>query len=257
MKSRSRTPREPFRKPFRYGATSRRILMALCGAACLTAVARAASIEIPAARDNSIFEEGDLANGAGDALFAGQTGSGFARRALIFFDVSGRLPAGARIDSVAITLQVTNAPDLMPRRFALHRLGAAWGESGSIATGGTGAAADMGDATWRDALYPGQRWSSPGGDFDPIASSMRTVEGLGSYTWRGVGLMADVSRWLADPGANHGWILCGEETGARTARRFASREAGESFSHPTMTIHYTPAAVTRTQSWGSVKADYR
>jgi hypothetical protein len=255
-------PRKPLRldarrQSVRYGKTSRRLLTALCGVAWLTVPAGAAVIELSAARDNSIFEDGDLANGAGDALFVGQTGSGSTRRALVFFDVAGCLPPGARVDSVTITFRVTNAPDLIPRRFALHKVLSDWGESGSLATGGAGAAADMGDATWRDAFYPARRWSSPGGDFDPIASSARTVEGLGSYTWRGTGLTADLAGWLAEPGSNHGWLLLGEELGSHTARRFASREAGEAVARPTMTIHYTPAAVTRTQSWGSVKAAYR
>jgi hypothetical protein len=218
---------------------------------------RADVLERTASRDNSLFAEEDLSSGAGPSLFAGNTGAGMARRALIFYDVAGLLPAGAKIDSVTVTLQVTNAPNDLPRRFTLHRLLCDWGEAPSVSTGGSGAAAEIGDATWFDAFFPGQRWSSPGGDFEPVASSTQTVNGLGSYTWRGAGLSNDVRAWMAQPGSNYGWLLQGEEVGLNTARRFSSREAGEAIVRPTISIHYTPAVVARSNSWGGVKARYR
>jgi len=223
----------------------------------LSTPASAAVLELTADRDNTLFADDDLSNGAGPALFAGNTGSGATRRALLFFDLAGRLPPGARVDSVSVTLQVTNAPDDFARPFTLHRVRGDWGEAGSIATGGAGAAAQVGDATWRAAFYPARPWAAAGGDFEPMASSSRSVEGLGSYTWRGAGLTADVRGWLIHPDSNDGWLLRGEESSAQTARRFASREVGEAYARPTITIHYTPAAITRSQSWGGIKAAYR
>ena len=234
-----------------------RLLLALGLVAWNTATAGAV-IELTAARDNSMFADSDHnSSGAGPALFAGNTGSGSARRVLILFDVAGHLPSAAHVDSVTVTLQVSNAPNAISRRFSLHRVLRDWGEGASIATGGTGASAEIGDATWLDAYFPGQRWSSPGGDFEPTASSTQMVEDVGSYTWRGAGLTADVRAWLAQSSSNYGWLLEGEETGFNTARRFSSREAGETLARPTLTIYFTPAAVARSNSWGSVKARYR
>src|SRR5437867_6191076 len=107
-------------------------------------------LELRSERDNTIFADGDLSNGAGPSIFSGNTGNGSTRRALIYFEVVGRLPVGAHIDSVLLTLQVTNTPNDVPRRFALYRMRRDWGEAASIATGGGGASADIGDATWQD-----------------------------------------------------------------------------------------------------------
>lgn len=233
-----------------------RFLLASIFAVASAGTAGADVLELTASRDNTMFEEADLSNGAGPDLFAGSTGTGSRRRALILFDLEGRLPLAARVDSVTVTLQVSRAPNDIPRRIGLHRVLRDWGEGASIATGGAGSTAEVGDATWRDAIYPGRRWLMPGGDFEPVASSARAVEGIGSYTWRGVGLTTDVRAWLAQPGSNAGWLLEGE-TGANTARRFASRETNEFFARPTITIHYTPASVARSNSWGSLKARYR
>ena len=232
------------------------LLLTLLGIA-FAASAGAAVVELTADRDNSLFEAEDFSNGADPALFAGNTGSGAKRRALLHFDVSGRIPPGARVDSVTLTLQVTNSPNDFSQPFSLHRVRGDWGEGSSITSGGSGAPAQLGDATWRDAFYPGRRWSSPGGDFDLAPSATRMVEGLGSYTWHGLGLTRDVREWLSQPDSNEGWLLHGEETVLQTARRFGSRESGEAYSRPTITIYYTPAAITRSHSWGSLKAAYR
>jgi hypothetical protein len=161
------------------------------------------------------------------------------------------------VDSVALTLEVNNAPNAIPRGFTFHRALRDWGEAGSSASGGTGAVADLGDATWRDAFFPTASWSSPGGDFEPTPSAMVWVAGLGTYTWRGSGLVNDVRAWLLRPTTNFGWLLQGDESALNTARRFASREAGDALTRPLLTIYYTPAAVARSNSWGSVKARYR
>ncbi|MHC4429144.1 MAG: hypothetical protein ACYS0D_11180, partial [Planctomycetota bacterium] len=69
-------------------------LNATCWALTLAVVAVSPSfadvVEIGPSKDSSMFSEsGDLSNGAGEYLFAGNTAFGFARRALIAFDVAG------------------------------------------------------------------------------------------------------------------------------------------------------------------------
>ena len=237
-----------------------RLLVLTCVIALMGAEAPSASVlAITPTRDNTLFQDvgGDLSNGAGPALFAGNTGQGLARRALLFFDVARQVPAGARIDSVVLTFQVSNAPNDIPRQITLHRVLADWGEGASVATGGTGAAATEGDATWTHAFYPARRWSTTGGEFDPGVSASLLVAGVGKYSCSGARLTMDVQSWLAQPGTNHGWLVLGEETGVNTARRFDSREAATPTSRPTLTVYYNGTFAARSDSWGSLKVRYR
>jgi hypothetical protein len=210
-------------------------------------------------RDNSLFQDadGDTSNGIGPALFAGNNGQNLTRRALLQFDVAGRVPASSTIDSVVLTLQVSNAPNAIPRQFTLHRVLSDWGEGTSYATGGAGASATPGDATWLYAFFPGSAWSVPGGDFAAAASASRLVTGVGIYTWTSAGMTADARSWLTQPGANFGWLIQGDEEQPGTARRFDSRESDTPGSRPTLTIYYSGATASLSQSWGSLKARYR
>jgi hypothetical protein len=231
-------------------------LVLLLGSAAATV---AASITLIPSHDNTLLESaaGDLSNGSGPALFAGNNGQGLARRALLFFDLASRVPARSVIDSVVLMLQVSNAPNGIEQQFTLHRALADWGEGASAATGGVGAAAAEADATWLHTFYPARKWATPGGEFDPAMSASLPVADVGSYSWRGIGLTTDVRSWLAQPGTNHGWLVRGDETGPNTARRFDSREAADPATRPTLTIYYTERFAARSITWGSVKLRYR
>jgi hypothetical protein len=231
----------------------------LCLSAWMCSTVRAEVVTLSPARDNTLFADanGDTSNGAGPALFAGNNGQGLTRRALLRFDLAAALPPGAAIDSVALALTVSNAPNSIPRTFTLHRVLRDWGEGSSYATGGAGAPAADGDATWQYAFYPTQPWFTSGGDIDDVASGARTLTGQGSYAWRGVDLTADVQSWLSKPATNHGWLLRGEESGLNTARRFESREASEPADRPALTIYYTGVSKLRPIAWGTIKARYR
>jgi hypothetical protein len=218
-----------------------------------------AVVRVHPTRDNTLIESagGDLSNGGGPAIFAGNNGQGVARRALLFFDVASLVPTGAVIDSALLTLHVSNAPDDFERQFTVHRVLAAWGEATSFATGGGGATAAEGDATWIHTFSPVRRWTSPGGDFVGETSASLAVAGLGTYTWRGEGLTTDVRSWLVRPATNHGWLVRGEEIGVNTARRFDSREAAEPAAIPTLTIYCTEKVPARSLTWGDIKTRYR
>ncbi|MGH7723852.1 MAG: DNRLRE domain-containing protein [Candidatus Eiseniibacteriota bacterium] len=237
--------------------------LALCvvfyASAVLTAAADVAII--PCVRDNTLFEdsEGDTSSGAGPALFAGRNNQGRTRRALVAFDLVGAVPAEARIDSVVLTLCVSNAPDSTARGFSLHRALRDWGEGRSSSSGGAGAPATEGDATWLHAFYPLMLWAERGGDFDPAPGATQMCGAIGTCAWSGPGLAADVAVWVSNPADNHGWLLRGDEGGSQTVRRFDSREASMSVNRPTLTIHYShldPVASSR-QTWGGLKAFYR
>lgn len=222
-------------------------------------VSPAATVTLVPARDNTLFESnaGELGSGSGPALFVGNTGQGLRRRAVLFFDVASHVPPGARVDSVVLTLQVSNAPNATLRQTTLHRVFAEWGEGASEASGGGGVDAAVGDATWIHAFYPDRSWSTPGGEFEPAPSAALLVGPEGAHRWSGPGPVADVQSWLTQPGTNHGWLMRGEETTPNTARRFESREAADPTARPSLTIHYSRTSTARSVTWGSLKVRYR
>jgi hypothetical protein len=216
----------------------------------LAALAVAAPVQAPAygqvalepQRDNPIWEDatGSLSSGAGDFVVAGRNGQGLARRALLSFDVAGALPAGAQVVSAALTLTVRQTSS-GPRTIGLHRALADWGEGSSVATGGSGAAATAGDATWLHTFYPSAFWAAPGGDFAAGASASTVVDQFGPYTWTSPGLAADVQAMLDAPGSNFGWLLLGDESGPQTTKLFGSRELAVVSERPLLVIDWVPA----------------
>jgi hypothetical protein len=237
-----------------------RLLVAIvCLSAWLSTATRAEVVTLSPIRDNTLYEDagGEVSNGSGPALFAGRNGQGLTRRALLMFDVAGALPPSAAIDSVVLALKVSNAPNALPREFTLHRVLRDWGEGSSYALGGTGALATDQDATWLEAFHSGEPWSTPGGDFEAAPSATLTLTDLGTYVWRGAGLLADIQAWQSQPVTNHGWLVRGEESGLNTARRFDSRESAEPASGPALTIYYTTLARLHPVAWGTIKARYR
>ena len=93
------------------------------------------SVTLEPSEDNTIYDLGDgtRSNGAGEHIFAGNNRIGSSRRILIAFDVSGNIPAGATINSVSLTLNVSNTM-AGPETVELHRVFADWGEGGSDGT---------------------------------------------------------------------------------------------------------------------------
>jgi hypothetical protein len=219
---------------------------ALAVAGALTASASADTVSLAPSRDNTMFQDttGSLSDGVGPVLFAGNNGQGFARRALLRFDVAGAVPPGAHVGAATLTLNVSNAPNATAHPFALHRAARDWGEGRSNTTGGSGAPADTNDATWKHAFWPDVAWSVLGGDFSPEPSATTMVGDLGVYAWSSATMAADVQAWLDDPVSAHGWVLVGDETVPTTARRFDSRENTVAPNRPRLTIDYTfPAEV--------------
>ena len=64
-------------------------------------------------------------------------------------------------------------------------------------------------------------------------------------------MVADVQAWLDAPGANHGWLLKGNET-SRSSHRFDSRTSATAAHRPTLTIDYSAAAAVPTISISDV-----
>jgi hypothetical protein len=224
------------------------LLHAACTAALLLAwvldagPAGAEVAVMQASSDATLIEraDGEIANGAGPALFVGRNSGSTdsVRRALLAFDVAAAVPAGAWVTHVALELELTRSNNAVIG-VGLHRVLAPWSEGPAASSGGGGALAEPGDVTWIHRSYDSEYWGEPGGDFEPISSADALVGGAGIYVWSSTpDLVADVRDWLDDPESNHGWVLVGGEGAPQTAKRFASREAAIESARPRLIVEY-------------------
>lgn len=199
-------------------------------------------ITVYANRDVTLIEHphGEWANGSGSALFVGRTGqsSNAIRRAMLYFDVAGALPEGAQIVTASLTLYLT-ASNSQPAKISVHRVLQEWREGPSKSSGGSGAAAQNGDATWLHTNYDVAYWNREGGHFVTQASTSLEVTGSATYVWPVTSkLLADVRAWQYAPHINFGWMLVGDEGMPQSAKRFSSRETAQEMNPPKLSIEY-------------------
>ena len=206
------------------------------------------SSTLTSSKDNPLYERatGNISNGAGDYLFAGQTNQSSIRRGVLAFDLTDKLPAGATIVSATLQLHLSKT-SAGSTTVSVHRVLANWGEGNSNANSneGSGASATTGDATWLHTSFNTTLWQAPGGDFTPTASATAAVAGVAAYQWRSPALLADLQGWQANPATNFGWLIMGDESTSSTAKRFDSRENPTAANRPQLTIIYT---VTETET---------
>jgi len=261
MRASVQAPREPRMFPCTGRARTTQLVcvaaMILCAAA---GFAVADQIVLRPTRDNTLFEDenGSLSNGSGPGLFVGNNAAANTRRAVLRFDVASHLPDRARIERVQLRFRVSSTPNLTSRTVTLHRVLRDWGEATSATSGGRGAPAATGDATWLHRFYPDSLWTAPGGDFDTRASFTGTLGDTGFYQWAGGQMVADVAFWLQHPEADFGWLLQGEETEPSTVRRIDSREVEAESDRPELLIEFTPVGTgVESGTWGPFKNRYR
>jgi len=208
-------------------------------------------LDLDAIMDNTIYEEGELSNGAGDYFFTGTTKLGENRRALVKFDLASDVPEGITIDSAALILTPSKVKTF-GTEVTVYKVLAEWGEGTSNAVGeeGQGATATQNDATWTKAKTGGDNWIHPGGDYEIESSAVATVISGTASVFMSSGMLADVESWLASPTENHGWIIIGDESASSTAIRFVSRENAEFASWPVLRLYYqgTTSAPSLTDS---------
>jgi hypothetical protein len=189
----------------------------------------------------------EAANGTGPWNFAGNTTRFGERRALMQFDIASSVPANATITSASLTIHIDRGID-DANLFRLHRVTSSWNEGPALPDepGGEGIQPQDGDVTWSFRSYsdtPALRvaWLSQGGDFAPVASSQTTLSRSGAFTFASTPqLIADVTSWLQTPATNHGWIILTDDSMlSGTAKRFASREAPDITTRPTLTLTYS------------------
>jgi cysteine-rich repeat protein len=225
---------------------NRSSLAAVCvGLLALARSALADQVTVVADRDTTLFEEGDLSNGAGQHIFTGRTDQPKIRRALLRFDIATALPPGSTVSAAALRLFCSRTK-IKDENVALHRLLADWGEAGSDAPQeeGQGAPALIGDATWKHRFFDTIVWAQLGGDHAVGPSASTIVGGQNQfYTWSSPGMVSDVQSWLDAPAANFGWIVIGDEVGQKVTKRFDSRESPDLARRPALTIVYSPPSV--------------
>jgi len=198
-------------------------------------------VTLPAKKDNTIYESstGSLSNGAGDYFFAGSSGTGGKKRALIMFDIAGSgIPAGSTVTGAKLTLYMSRTT-VGPQPVELHRLLKDWGEGTSHAAGeeGSGGPATTGDATWLHTFYNTSFWTNPAGDSEPSASASEDVNAVGFYPWTSEQTANDVQSWLDKPSDNFGWLLLGNEA-VSSAKRFDSRTNPTIANRPALIVQY-------------------
>ncbi len=204
--------------------------------------AQTQELNLEATMDNSMYEEGELSNGAGDYIFAGVTKNNAKRRALVNFDLSSALPHGITIDSAILILRPSKVKT-SGTSANIHKVKTGWGEGTSDANAqeGKGVTATQNDATWTHAKTGGESWSTPGGDYEPVSSASTEVKLGSNSVFASTGVTADVNGWLANPDGNFGWIVIGDESTSSTSLRFYSKENSEIDFRPTLKLYYQGA----------------
>ncbi|MBM4108311.1 MAG: DNRLRE domain-containing protein [Phycisphaerae bacterium] len=136
--------------------------LVLVGTLAGSAPAQQQMIDLPAAADNTLYYEptGSISNGRGTHMFSGKTDNGFARRAVVRFDLS-IIPQGSTINAVTLTLNQSRTR-AGTQTMTLHRVNASWGEGVSVAGGGEGGGApsELNDPP-NSTTPPGSTASSP------------------------------------------------------------------------------------------------
>ena len=200
----------------------------------LNAMAAIATIDAVNIQDNTVAEGDfpDNSSGTCDSIFAGNTDNGFARRALLRFDVGAQIPPGSTINSVTLTLTITRGGNNADSIMELHPIDAAWveGTEGCGTRGGGQGEPSTGGVTWN---------TQPGFG---ASSGSAPVSGSNPVVWTSnTAMVADVQGWIDNPGSNNGWMVIGDEVNPTTARRFDSSEGG---SVPQLVVDFTPTGDT-------------
>ena len=186
------------------------------------------TIELTPLKYNTIYQETNISNGAGDYLFAGKTASNNSRRALISFDLLS-IPSDANITGVTLTLNM-NTTIAGATNVNLYDLSQTWGQGTSDASGqeGGGAPSMLNDASWNCSFNNGSGscntpWTNPGGDFNSSSIASTVVHSIAVYNWSSANMIASVQNWVDNPSQNFGWIILGEESSATTSKRFDAK----------------------------------
>ncbi len=228
---------------WKYGAAVAFLVLVAAGSSAV-----ADTVQLNPCKDNTLYEDpfGRLSNGQGQHFFVGRTreGIGLIRRGLIAFDIADNIPTGSTIESVVLTLHLSQAIGF-ETEIDLHGALQDWGEGASRALGqeGGGAPSEPGDATWLHTFFDSQFWTTQGGDFACAVSGSAVVSMFGFYAFDSMfnpGLVDDVQQWLDQPDTNFGWgLLVSDESIRASAKRFDTRENSNPDFRPVLAVTFT------------------
>ena len=201
------------------------------------------TVTLGASSDATVYQytTTPVANGAGRYLHTGNNNSNQIRRGMIRFDTSA-IPAGVEVLGVQALLYC-NSSSGTPVNVSLARLLSSWTEGPAVGQGGqeaSGSTASAGDVTWVHRSFPAPLWAVPGGDFAAESGSLLVTSAGAFFTFSSVGMVADVQHWVDSPGANHGWIIRGDEASISNGKRFSSRQDSTVANRPQLVVTYRP-----------------
>ncbi|UKN01771.1 T9SS type A sorting domain-containing protein [Paracrocinitomix mangrovi] len=223
----------------------KKVILSALSAILLSTGFSQVTVTINPDKDNTIFEENTSNSDGVGSLRSGLTCTGNIRRALVHFDIASNIPSGATITNVTLDLVQTQVSgSATSADYSLHVLTEDWGEGTSLATGGSGATATAGDATWLENFFGTSNWTTAGGSFNASPSATTTVATtLQTYNWSSAQMATDVQSWLTTPANNFGWALIGPEGTTCSSRKFDSKDVGTA---PVLHVTYTCTGGTMT-----------
>lgn len=208
---------------------------AWCGgvaAAWLPLAVFANNLTVGTVQDSMVTEQfPGTPQGTNIVMIAGTNGQDEDSRSLLAFNLAA-IPSNAVVTSAALTVKVVKLAPGFPSsgKMDLHRLLVPWGDAA---------------ATWTNRLA-GVHWSTNGAaapvDFTNAVTQQITVSSQTAYTFvSNSNMVADVQRWVSNPGTNFGWILISELQGTLFSEcKFGTRE--DPANAPSLTVQYTVPA---------------
>jgi hypothetical protein len=147
-------------------------------------------------------------------------------RSLIQFDLSG-IPVGATVSSASVGLYLSRSGGSQTDVVEAHRLTRNWVE-------GTGASKS--GVTWNS--YDGlNRWSTPGGDFDPAVAGSFVASGTG---WKTLSLTSLAQAWVNGSAPNYGVVLLSPPAAGNNQKEYPSSDNGNASLRPKLDVCYRP-----------------
>ncbi len=153
---------------------------------------------------------------------------------LIFFDLTGQIPAGQDILSAVLTLEKEAGSTSNLTVTAYRVTAGAWSE-------GDGNDSTAGHADWNHRIHSSTTW--PGGDFSSAAytttdSASTVVSADGTYNWTVTDI---VEPWYLGTNPNYGFALVGSSGHDKTIKFWSSEQTTSSLPsslRPKLTITY-------------------
>jgi hypothetical protein len=161
-----------------------------------------------------------------------------ASRALMRWNLTGVVPAGATITSAQLQMYSNARSNALAQTITAYKLLRAWDEA---------------TVTWNQAAT-GVPWTTAGcagigSDRDSAASASIAIGPADPVPgWYAFALTSLVQSWISDPGSNYGLILVA--TGGSVAYDFLSSESGSTDLRPKLVIEYSDTPISPTPTEG-------